>query len=84
MISRCLSCFSCHCQSSAPTCSPQPLVCFLPLLCFAPTFSLPTPVSPPSEPCCPSGLILFVTSWVTMGKLPNLSELKLNQLVLAH
>lgn len=30
------------------------------------------------------GLILSVTSWVTVGKLPNLSELKLNQHALYH
>ena len=59
---------------------------------------LSPPAFPSSEPCClslrglllrdecpdiPNRVILSVPSWVTLGKLPSLSELKLNQPVSA-
>ena len=63
-------------------------VCCVFALVFVPGLS---PRSP-GKTCCPvpdrawerpqaPGLIPSVTSWVTVGKLPNLSELKLNQRV---
>lgn len=37
-----------------------------------------------SSPTSLTGTVLSVTSWVTLGRLPSLSELKLNQPVSAY